>query len=88
MRPVQHQSNNAVLGAPAGWDQAEAPVHALPITRLQFDDTGGHAVLSYWRLTDAELAAIAAGAPICPSVMGATMPPVAIGVDGLPFEDW
>lgn len=88
MRPIQHPSNNGVLGAPPEWDQAALPCSALPITRVQFEESGQRAVWSYWRLTDEERAAIAAGAPICLSVMGATMPPVSLGVDGVEFENW
>lgn len=45
MNRVQHSSNNAVLGAPAGWDQSELPCNALPITRTHVGDLP--AVLSY-----------------------------------------
>lgn len=87
MRPIQHASNNAVVGAPIGCDQAATRVLPLPVTHVQFADGGPPAVESYWQPTEAERAAIAAGASICLSIWGNTMPPTSIRVDGLPFED-
>jgi hypothetical protein len=79
MNRVQHHSNNAVLGAPAGWDQKELPCNALPITRTQCD--GFPAVVSYWQPTAEELRALSAGMPIALWVIGGTMPPVSLTVD-------
>ncbi|MFC3457241.1 hypothetical protein [Massilia haematophila] len=79
MNRIQHPTNNAVLGAPAGWDQLELPCGALPVTRTQID--GLPAVVSFWRPTAAELAALNAGGSIELSVLGHTMPPVSLGVD-------
>lgn len=45
MNKIQHPSNNGVLGAPAGWDQGELPVNALPVTHTHVGDLP--AVLSY-----------------------------------------
>ncbi|WP_176048167.1 hypothetical protein [Burkholderia sp. BCC1644] len=80
MDRIQHPSNNAVLGAPQGWDHGELPCSALPITRVEFVE-GVDAVASYWRPTSAELAALAAGAPVILYVIGRTMPPVALAVE-------
>ena len=75
----QHPSNNAVLGAPQGWDQGTLPCSALPITR---DDVAGvPCVDSYWKPTVEELAVLTAGGSVVLSVLGATMPPVAMSVD-------
>lgn len=55
--------------------------NALPITRVQYED-GTPAVLSYWRPTEAEIALIVGGHPVRLSVLGATHPPLMLGVDG------
>ena len=79
MQKIQHPSNNAVLGAPAGWDQKELPCGALAITRTECQ--GVPAVVSYWMPTIDELAALNAGQPLALWVLGTTMPPVAIEMD-------
>lgn len=79
MRKIQHPSNNDVLGAPAGWAQGEIPVNALPITRTTVN--GVDAVVSYWKPSPEELAALNAGASVSLWVLGGTMPPVALEVD-------
>ncbi|EIF30949.1 hypothetical protein BCh11DRAFT_06461 [Burkholderia sp. Ch1-1] len=81
MDRTQHPSNNAVLGAPAGWDQSGLPCGALPITRVLAG--GVHHVMSFWRPTPDELKALAAGAPVELWVVGQTMPPVALAVEVL-----
>ena len=78
MNRTQHPSNNAVLGAPAGWDQEELPCGALPITRTKVD--GIDCVVSYWRPTAAELAELNAGSLVMLHVIGMTMPLMAVGV--------
>lgn len=78
MRKTQHPTNNAVLGAPTGWDQGELPCGALPITRTEVD--GVPAVVSYWTPSAQELAALNAGKPVALWVVGQTMPPVALEV--------
>lgn len=78
----QHPSNNAVLGAPKGWDQAEAPCNALPVTHVEID--GIRQVVSFWRPTADELKAIANGALVMLWVVGNTMPPVALTVEAKP----
>lgn len=78
MRKTQHPTNNAVLGAPAWWDQGELPCGALPITRTEVD--GVPAVVSYWTPSAQELAALNAGKPVALWVVGQTMPPVALEV--------
>lgn len=78
MNKTQHPSNNAVLGAPQGWDQGALPCSALAITRFTVD--GIAAIASYWKPTAEELAMLKAGGSIELSVIGATMPPVALDV--------
>lgn len=75
---TQHPSNNAVLGAPQGWDQNNLPCNALPITRMECD--GVPAVVSFWRPTGEELRALNEGQLIALWVVGQTMPPVALNV--------
>lgn len=77
---TQHPSNNAVLGAPAGWNQGELTCSALPITRTECE--GQPAIISYWRPTVEELAALNAGACLALWVIGRSMPPVMLVVDG------
>lgn len=79
MQKIQHPSNNCVLGAPAGWDQAELPCGALPITRTHVGDLP--VVASYWRPDAEELALLNAGGAIVLQVLGVTMPPVSLSVD-------
>lgn len=78
MQRTQHPSNNAVLGAPAGWDQRELPCDALPVTRVVAD--GVPHVVSFWRPSPDELAALAAGALVELWTVGHTTPPVALAV--------
>ena len=79
MNRVQHSSNNAVLGAPPGWDQGELPCNALPITHTHVGDLP--AVLSYWRPDAEELAALNAGGAVRLWVVGATMLPAMLDVE-------
>ena len=79
MNKYQHHTNNDVLGAPQGWDQAQLPCSALPITRTECD--GIPAVVSYWKPTENELAILAAGGSIALWVIGSTMPPLMLAVD-------
>jgi hypothetical protein len=80
MRPTQHPSNNAVLRPPAGATNEEC--RPLAITRFEYEG-GTPAVASFWEPTDAERAAIAAGAKVMFTCWGHTHPPVYIGVDGV-----
>jgi hypothetical protein len=79
MRAAQHSSNNAVLGAPAGWDQNKLPCHAIALTRSISD--GMQVVSTYWQLTDDERAAIAAGALVRVTMPGFTVPPMALATE-------
>ncbi|MBY0238474.1 MAG: hypothetical protein K2X55_04095 [Burkholderiaceae bacterium] len=79
MQKIQHPSNNAVLGAPAGWDQGHVPCSALPITRTEVD--GMPTVVSFWRPTAEELAVLNAGGSVALWVAGTSMPPVMVEVD-------
>lgn len=78
MNCMQHPSNNAVLGAPAGWDQKALPCNALPVTRTDWD--GVPAVVSFWRPTPIEIEAINAGQPVAQWIAGGSMPAVALMV--------
>ena len=81
MNKHQHHTNNAVLDAPAGWDQAHLLCTALQITRIDIE--GMPAVVSYWKPSENELAMLAAGGSIALTVLGVTMPPVILAVDPL-----
>lgn len=80
MKPIQHPSNNDVLGAPPGMAIDEC--RALAITRVMFNN-GVPAIWSFWQPTDAERQAIATGAAIRLSILGSGMPPAQLGVDGV-----
>lgn len=80
MQKIQHLSNNGVLGAPAGWAQAELPCGALPITRTHVGDLP--AVVSYWRPSVEELAVLNTGGSIALWVLGSSMPPVNLSIEG------
>jgi len=77
MRHMQHPSNNDVLGAPPGVPIEECG--ALPITRVEY--AGGlPAVVSFWRPSPDELAALNRGDPVFLSIMGRTHAPLYVGV--------
>lgn len=76
MRATQHSSNTRVLGAPAGWKQGVLPVGALPITDSK--QNGIHTVVSFYAPTAEDLAILNARGLIAVSVVGVTMPPIAV----------
>lgn len=79
MDRTQHPTNNHVLGAPKGHDQAVLPIGALPVTRHVED---GHVVqTSFWRPNAAELKALAEGHLVVLQVYGEGHPPVWVGVE-------
>lgn len=80
MHPTQHPSNNDVLRAPPG--QTVEQCRPLAITRAKYED-GTPVVQSFWRPSDAERAALAAGASVCLQIVGLTHPPLWVGVDGV-----
>ncbi len=71
------------LGAPPGWERDKhGACGGLPI-RDEMHSPGLPRMVSAWIPTPGELAALQAGAPIYLHVIGATHPPVWVGV-GLP----
>lgn len=81
MHKVQHPSNNAVLGAPAGWNQQAVECGALPVTR--FVHNGVHMQASFWMPTPNELAALNCGHPVQLTVVGDVHPPVSLNIPGV-----
>jgi len=79
MNRAQHSSNNAVLGAPNGWEQDTIPCDALPITRTEMD--GMPVVACFWRPSKDELAQLQAGALVAVWCVGNTVPPMNVGVE-------
>ena len=79
MRPLQHITNNDVLGAPKG--QTIEQCAALPITRIVYED-GTPGVVSSWEPTPEEIIQLLAGKLIRLTILGTTHAPVQIGVDG------
>ncbi len=79
MNRAQHPSNNAVLGAPAGWDQSSLLCDALPITRTEID--GVSVVVAFWRPSKDEIAALCAGGLVGVWVVGNTVPPMSVTVE-------
>lgn len=82
MRFTQHPSNNKVLGAPQGWDQAELPCGALPVTMAL--DQGLPVMISFWRPTDEEILQLARGGLVALFIHGTTHPVVAMAVEAKP----
>lgn len=76
MQYIQHPSNNAVLGAPQGWNQKELPCGALPVTRT--DVEGKPVMVSFWRPDADELAALAKGGTVALFIYGEAHPVVAL----------
>jgi len=78
MRYIQHPSNNFVLGAPKGWDQKELPCGALPVTRTLVE--GQPAMVSFWKPSPEDLAALNRGEFVALWVYGDGHPVVAVDV--------
>lgn len=79
MRPTQHPSNNRVLGAPKGWDQAALPCGALAITDAVYE--GVPHVVSFWRPDAEELTRLNAGGTVAIGITGNTMPPIWVAAE-------
>jgi len=79
MSPSKHPTNNALFGAPIGWNQDELPCDSLPITRTEFD--GAPVLVSFWRPTPEELEALFLGGLVMLHVYGNGHPVVALGVE-------
>lgn len=81
MKRHHHSTNNDVLAAPSGGSIERCS--ALPITRVLYsDDQEG--VVSFWMPSAEELQRLNAGKPVALSILGATHPPLYVGVDGGP----
>lgn len=76
MKPIDFPGREAILGAPADWDEAQhGPCEGLPIIRQD------GVCVSLWEATPEERDAIAAGANIWLHVhSGRTQPPVGLAV--------
>lgn len=79
MERTQHPSNNAVIGAPVGWDQGTLPCSALPITRL--DEDGLPVMVSFWRPSAEELARLNTGGSVSLWIYGTEHPVVSVGAE-------
>jgi len=85
MRPIQHTTNNDVLGAPKGMTAEECC--SLYITRVIYSPAAEtkppvHGVISFWQPSAEQLELLNAGKPVFISILGTTHPPLSIGVDG------
>ncbi|WP_041742292.1 hypothetical protein [Collimonas fungivorans] len=78
MNFIQHPTNNAVFGAPVGWDQDVVPCSALPVTITELD--GAPAVASFWKPTAEELHVLVDGGSVVLYVLGTCMQPVALAI--------
>lgn len=77
MRVIQHPSNNGVLAPPHG-----TPLdicRPLPITRVEYPD-GQQATMSFWTLTNEEIAHLINGATICVIFPGSSHPPMRMAI--------
>lgn len=77
MRVHQHASNNMILKAPEDMPDCET----VPAT-LVFDSDTETRVLTFWRPTEEELAALNKGHSVCLHVFGRAHPPVSLTVEG------
>lgn len=83
MKPIQHASNNAIFAAPPG----STGVAPLPATRNVYthpwdERQDVYYTVTYWRPTMEELYKLQEGKPVMLTVLGTSMPPVKIGVEG------
>lgn len=79
MTPEKHATTNATLNPAPGTEDTVIP---LPITRHSYSD-GTPCVVSFWRPSEAELAALNAGKPVQLTCQGETHVPLWVGVDGV-----
>ena len=79
MNFFKHPSNNLALSTPEGHDQSNLGIYTLPVTRTTIN--GVQCVQSFWKPDLDELARLNAGTCLVLSVMGHTMPPVALFVE-------
>jgi hypothetical protein len=79
LNPTQHRTSTRVLGAPAGWNQAELPCGAIAIA----DRVEGtlRTVTTHWRPTAEELALLNAGGLVAVTMPGITLPPMRLEVE-------
>ncbi|RDI25198.1 hypothetical protein DFR41_104255 [Pseudacidovorax intermedius] len=78
MNPVTHPSNTRTLNPPPGWDQDKLPVASVPVSDVRLGDV--QAVATFWKPEPVELDALLLGGTVMLSVIGPTMPPVAVQV--------
>jgi hypothetical protein len=77
MSPIQHPTNNRVLGAPQGVPIEDCK--ALAVTDTVMNDAP--AVASFWRPDALELAMLNAGKAVVLCVQGQTHAPLYVGVE-------
>lgn len=77
MSPIQHPSNNRVLGAPKGVPIEDC--RALAVTDVEMH--GAPAVASFWRPDAQELALLNSGKAVVLFVQGQTHAPLFVGVE-------
>lgn len=81
MNPINHPNCHRDLAKPPSWDNAKhgecvtLPIEVVEIDNLQF-------MVSYWRPTPDEIAAITSGAAVKLGIQGRTHPVVMLGVEG------
>lgn len=78
MNSVTHPSNTRTLNPPPGWDQDKLPVASVPVSDVRLGDV--QAVATFWKPEPVELDALLLGGTVMLSVIGPTMPPVAVQV--------
>ncbi|SFB74331.1 hypothetical protein SAMN05216344_102182 [Polaromonas sp. OV174] len=77
MGPIQHATNNGVLGAPPDFPLEDC--RALPVTHTEVD--GVPCVLSFWMPDAEDLALLNAGKAVVLAVQGRTHAPLSVGVE-------
>lgn len=68
MTPIQHPSNNRVLGAPKDWDQQVLSCNVIAIIDVEHE--GVPSVQTFWRPNHQELVDLVNGGSVCLSVVG------------------
>jgi hypothetical protein len=80
MTPIHFKGQQAVLGAPADWDETQGPCAGLPVLRVDSN------FISFWKPTWRERIALLFGAKIQLTLVCDGHPPVAIDVNRIVRE--
>jgi hypothetical protein len=80
MNPIHFKGQQAVLGAPEGWDESQGKCLGLPVLRVS------DSFISFWKPTWRERIALLFGAKVQLTVVAAGHPPVAVDINRIVRE--